>query len=73
MFIDITRAHPHSKMRRKVWVASPKEDPHGSDPDLCARLLRCVCGLRDAGHNFELFIYSVVESLGFEAGAWSPC
>ena len=27
MFIDITRAHPHSTMRRQVWVELLAEDP----------------------------------------------
>ena len=53
--------------------ALPKEDPNSNDPELCARLLKSVYGLRDAGQNFELFTYSVMEGLNFEAGSWTPC
>ena len=56
-------------MRRRVWVELPPEDPRSSDPEMCARLLKSVYGLRDAGQKFELFTYEVMEGLDFEAGA----
>ena len=73
MFIDITRAHPHARMRRDLWVALPEEDPRYGEADLCALLLCNVYGTRDAGQNFELFTFEVMDILGFVAGVWSPC
>eukprot|EP00959_Pyramimonas_sp_CCMP1952_P216753 4532901-Pyramimonas_sp.AAC.1 len=54
IFIDITRAHPHCKMRRKVWVVLPPEDPEAAEPGARGLLERSLCGLRDAGQSFEL-------------------
>eukprot|EP00975_Prorocentrum_lima_P009175 1955309-Prorocentrum_lima.AAC.1 len=61
MFIDITRVHPHCEMRRKVRVTLPQEDPHRTNPELRARLLRPVYSLREAGRNFELFTYTTMK------------
>ena len=74
MFLDITRAHPHCPMRRKVWIALPAEDPRAQEPGVCGFLERSLYGLRDAGQSFELFVTeTMTEKLDFEAGAWSPC
>ena len=73
LFIDITRAHPHAVMTRKVWVNLPLEDARASDPTLCGRLLRNMYGLRDAGQSFELFTFDVMTKLEFAAGVWTPC
>eukprot|EP00971_Amphidinium_carterae_P020706 408119-Amphidinium_carterae.1 len=73
-FIDITRAHPHCKMRRDLWVDLPAEDPRSKESGTCAKLNRSLYGTRDAGQNFELFVHeTLVGKLGFEAGIWSPC
>eukprot|EP00971_Amphidinium_carterae_P338220 6475462-Amphidinium_carterae.1 len=74
MFIDITRAHPHCKMRREVWVDLPSEDHRSREAGVCAKLDRCLYGLRDAGQSFELFVHEVlVGKMGFINGVWSPC
>jgi len=73
IFLDITRAHPHATMNRDLWVALPEEDPRFGEIDLCALLLCNVCGTRDAGQNFTLFTFEVMDTLGFVAGVWSPC
>ena len=70
ILMDITRAHPHVKMRRDLWVALPEEDPRFGEVDLCALLLCNVYGTRDAGQNFELFTFEVMDILGFIAGVW---
>ena len=73
MFLDITRAHPHCDMKRKLWIRLPKEDPKSGDPDVCAQLLKSMYGARDAGQNFELFTQEVmVKKLEFVSGLWSP-
>ena len=73
MFIDITRAHPHCDMRREVWVDLPREDPRSVEEGVCAKLLKSLYGLRDAGLSFELFTRGVMEQLGFACGVWSQC
>ena len=74
MFLDITRAHPHCPMRRKVWINLPAEDPRSGEPNVCGYLLRSLYGLRDAGQSFELFVTETMTSkLSFEPGSWSPC
>ena len=56
MFLDITRAHPHCPMRRKVWIAPPAEDPRASEDGTCGFILRSLYGMRDAVQDFELFV-----------------
>ena len=74
MFLDITRAHPHCDMKRKLWIRLPKEDPRSTEEGTCGLLLKSMYGCRDAGQNFELFTREVmVDRLGFECGVWSPC
>eukprot|EP00971_Amphidinium_carterae_P251697 4996816-Amphidinium_carterae.1 len=57
MFLDITRAHPHCKVSRELYVELPYEDPASANGDSCAKLERCLYGTRDAGRAFELFVY----------------
>eukprot|EP00971_Amphidinium_carterae_P250137 4965476-Amphidinium_carterae.1 len=54
LFLDITRAHPHCHMKRRVWVTLPAEDPRSSEEGICGILRRCLYGTRDAGREFEL-------------------
>ena len=74
MFLDITRAHPHCEMKRKLWVKLPDEDPRAKDPDVCGLLVRCLYGCRDAGQNVELLVRETLEGkMGFACGTWCPC
>ena len=74
MFLDITRAHPHCEMKRKLWVKLPAEDPRSADPDACGLLLRSLYGCRDAGQNFELFVREIMETkMDFVCGVWCAC
>ncbi|CAK0853831.1 unnamed protein product [Prorocentrum cordatum] len=74
MFLDITRAHPHCEMKRKLWVKLPAEDPRSADPSVCGLLVRCLYGCRDAGQNFELLVRETLEGkMGFSCGVWCPC
>ena len=74
MFIDISRAHPHAKMRRDLWIALPDEDPRSKEPGVCGKLERCLYGTRDAGQRFEAFTHEVMTGkLEFLNGLWSPC
>eukprot|EP00973_Karenia_brevis_P008394 1135959-Karenia_brevis.AAC.1 len=52
VFYDISRAHPHCKMRREVFVQLLAEAALPSG--MCALLLRCIYGLQDANQTLEL-------------------
>ena len=69
-FYDISRAHFHSPVRRKVYIVPPGED--SSITTGCARLLRAAYGLRDAGQCFEIFCEDVMTKMGFKSGTVSP-
>ncbi|CAK0839184.1 unnamed protein product [Prorocentrum cordatum] len=69
MFLDMTRAHPHCEMKRKLWVKLPSEDPRSADPNARGLLVRCLYGCRDAGQNFELLVRETLEGkMGFSCG-----
>ena len=38
LFLDVTRAHPHCFLTRKVWCKLPPEDPRSKEEGLCALL-----------------------------------
>ena len=72
MFLDISRAHLHSPIRRAVFVKACAEDiecPEG----FCWRLLKAMYGLRDAGACFDKKVEDVMKQIGFTQGAFSPC
>ena len=74
LFVDITRAHPHCLMTRKLWIKLPSEDPRSNEEGVCGLLERSMYGCRDAGQNFELLVRHVmVDILGFVGGMWSAC
>ena len=52
-FLDISRAHLHSPIRRRVYVKAPKEDLDAGPGD-CWLLRKAMYGLRDAGQRFGL-------------------
>ena len=71
-FLDISRAHLHSPVRREIYVRACKEDlncPVGS----CWKLLKAMYGLRDAGAAFDSKAESTMRELGFDIGVFSPC
>ena len=72
-FLDISRAHPHCRIRRLVYIKLPEEDPRSADPTLCGRLNMALYGTRDAGQNFEFEVTEVVTGEGCEQGISSPC
>jgi hypothetical protein len=72
-FLDISRAHPHCRIRRLVYIKLPEEDPRSADPMLCGRLNMALYGTRDAGQNFEFEVTEVVTGAGCEQGISSPC
>ena len=71
-FLDISRAHLHSPVRRPIFVKACKEDrdcPEGH----CWRLLKAMYGLKDAGAAFDAKAESTMIKLGFVVGVFSPC
>ena len=72
-FLDISRAHPHCPIHRKVYIRLPQEDPSSGDRAMCGRLNMALYGTRDAGQNFEFKTTDVLEDGGCEQGQFSPC
>ena len=50
----------------------PAEDPRSGD-GVCGFLQRFLCGLRDAGMNFDQLTREVMDKFGFTCGCWTPC
>ena len=71
-FLDVSRAHLHCKMRRRVFVRLPPEATHGGDETKCGLLNNCLYGLRDAGQNFEFDVRDVCVNAGCKQGVFSP-
>ena len=69
-FIDVRRAYFHAPARRLVYVRLPPEDnEHG----MCGKLLKALCGTRDAAQNWEHAYIEFIESVGFRSGLSTPC
>ena len=73
MFLDISRAHPHCPTRRDVWTEFPPEHPLASDRSKCGKLAMTLYGCRDAGQNFELFVYDIMMEVNAVRGKTNPC
>eukprot|EP00973_Karenia_brevis_P095606 12428163-Karenia_brevis.AAC.1 len=58
-------------MKREVFVKLPVEAALPSG--MCARLLRCLDGLRDANQTFELKVGEVMSAGGFIKRGFSLC
>ena len=71
-FLDISRAHLHSPIRREVFVKACRED-HECPEGHCWRLLKAMYGLRDAGACFDKRVEEIMEELGYRVGRFSPC
>eukprot|EP00971_Amphidinium_carterae_P104018 2059882-Amphidinium_carterae.3 len=67
-FMDITRAHPHCRVEREVYIRLPDEDPASRDGKHCGLLLRCLYGLRDASRAFEKYVAETMTTMGFQCG-----
>jgi len=73
VFLDISRAHPHSPMRRDVWTELPPEHPASQDKTKCGKLQMTLYGCRDAGQNFEWLVYEICIECGASRGETNPC
>ena len=69
-FIDVRRAYFHARARREVYVQLPEEDYSEGQ---CGRLLKAMCGTRDAAQNWEFEYREWLESIGFARGKATPC
>ena len=72
-FIDISRAHLHSDLKRAVYIRAPKEDNDCKEGE-CWLLRKATYGLKDAGSSFDQKTEGImVRVLGSKQGAFSPC
>ena len=70
-FYDISRAHFHSKARRKIVIRVPRED------DRCASgyalLDKSMYGAKDAAQCFDLAVEEAMTAMNVKVGNFSPC
>ena len=67
-FFDISRAHFHSPVRRKVAIRN-----HGSCPSGIAMLNRAMYGTKDAAQCFDLYCERTMEKLDHNIGVLNQC
>lgn len=70
VILDISRAHPHCKMSRRVLVEFLKECGFGANK--VALLPRCLHGARDAAQAFEKRVAEIDIEIGATQGLFSP-
>ena len=69
-FFDISRAHDHSPVRRKVAIRM-QGDP--SCPSGIAMLNLAMYGTKDAEQCFDSYCELTMEKLDFNIGVFNPC
>ena len=69
-FFDISRAHFHSPVRRKVAIRM-QGDP--SCPSGIAMLNRAMYGTKDAAQCFDSYCERTMEKLDYNIGVFNPC
>ena len=67
------KAHFYAPATCKVYVKLPDEDRGPGEERMCGLLQKSVYGPRDAAHNWAVAYTAVLDKLGFEKGATSPC
>ena len=70
-FYDISRAHFHSKARRKIAIKVPKEDSDCKSG--YAILDKSMYGTKDAAQCFDLTVEEAMTVMGYSVGVFSPC
>jgi hypothetical protein len=70
LVIDARKVHLHAIAERAVYIALPPEE---QVPGMCARLIRCLYGTRDAPARWEAFLAQELGKMGFVRGKASPC
>ena len=69
-FFDISKAHFHSPVRRKVAIRM-QGDP--SCPSGIAMLSRAMYGTKDTAQCFDLYCEWTMEKLDYNIGVFNPC
>ena len=69
-FFDISRAHFHSPVRRKVAI---KMQGYPSCPSGTAMLNRAMYGTKDAAQCFDSYCERTMEKLDYNIGVFNPC
>ena len=68
MVLDAGKAQLHAAAERNLFIELPPEAGGG-----CARLLRPLCGTRDAPALWESFAAGQLQRLGFRRGHSNAC
>ena len=72
LILDVSRAHFHPEMKRKVFIELPLED-RTEGKDEVGELLRTMYGCRDASAEWESYYSDAFENADAKAGSFSPC
>jgi hypothetical protein len=74
-FLDVKKAHVWAMAERILRIELPWEckQLHGLKGDMVGRLLRTMCGMRDAASLWEKLVAKKMKSLGFKQGMSTPC
>jgi hypothetical protein len=74
-FLDVKKAHFWAMAERILRVELPWEykQLHGLKGDMVGRLLRTMCGMRDAASLWEKLVAKKMKYLGFKQGMCTPC
>ena len=73
MIADVRRAYFHAKSTRLTYVKLPPEDVLPGEEDMCGRLNYSMYRTRDAAANWSEECSERLKSMGFTAGAATPC
>ena len=70
-FYDISRAHFHSEVRRKIYIIPPAEDEAITTG--LARLKRAMYGTKDAAQCFDSKASKSMNAIDYKPGVFNPC
>ena len=73
MVRDVKHAYFYAPATRTVHVQLPDEDRGPGEERMCGLLKKSLYGTRDAAHNWAMAYTAVLDKLGFEKRATSPC
>ena len=69
-FIDVKRAYFYAKAKKDIFIILPEED---AEPGMRGKLLKSMCGTRDAASNWEDCYIEFARDIGLNSGITSPC
>ncbi len=72
MVLDVKRAFLYGRMKRRVYIRLPPEDPRSREPGILGRLERAMYGCRDAPQIWQGEVRRALCALGFRPSIGQP-